>query len=158
MGGGHGPPKVRIERDAGGGAGTTVAIWSRGSTVPRERELLVSLTDFRILHTRDVVPVYRAGMRLRRSWPKLPGAVGIWLWSKPLQLRAGSVSLWCEAVDLQRFVRWRAHLQTVRRFRDRGELHASSWRVEHCDAGQIWAEAAARLAAGEPGRAPEAWE
>ena len=112
--------------------------------------MLVSVTDFRIFHTRDVVPIYRAGMRLRRSWPQLPGAVGMWLWSKPLQLRSGSVSLWCEAADLERFVRWRVHLQTVRRFRDSGELRASSWRVERFDAAQIWAEAAALLALGEP--------
>ena len=38
----------------------------------------VSMNDYWIHRWRDVPGVARAGMRLRRSWPDIEGALGLW--------------------------------------------------------------------------------
>jgi hypothetical protein len=111
--------------------------------------VLVSVTDFRLYASRDLPGAYRAAMRLRRAWPELEGAVGMWLWAKPLQKRSGSVSVWRGAEDLSRFVRWPVHVEIMRKYREAGEITSASWHTERFVAAQAWQEAVRLLTIGE---------
>jgi len=107
--------------------------------------VLVSVTDFQLTRPRDVVRAWIQGLRLRRAWPSLPGAIGLWLWAKPLSKRSGSVSVWCSEEDLRRFVRWPRHVEIMRRYRSLGELTSATWWTDEFDASEIWLAAERRL-------------
>jgi hypothetical protein len=150
MGQHRSPPLLVIERSPGDVRGTTFALWSWGPARADAGEILVSVTDFEVVRARDLPSVYAEGLRLRRSWPSITGAVGMWLWAKPLHHRSGSVSLWRSEADLLRFVRWPRHVETMHRYRHAGEITSTSWRAERFDAWGIWATAAARLSGDDP--------
>jgi hypothetical protein len=95
---------------------------------------------------------YLSGMRLRRAWPALEGAVGLWLWAQPLAKRSGSVSVWCGEGDLHRFVSWPVHVATMRKYRGAGEMNSISWQVERFHAETIWRQAIRHLGANELSR------
>ncbi len=111
--------------------------------------MLISLTDFRLDTARDLPGAYRAAMRLRGAWPELEGAIGLWLWAKPLQKRSGSVSVWRSEDDLSRFVRWPVHVAIMRKYRGAGTLTSTSWHAERFVAAQAWQEAVRLLTIGE---------
>lgn len=110
--------------------------------------MLVSVTDFRVGRPHDLPGVYRAGLGLRRDWPQLPGAVGMWLWTEPLRGRCGSVSLWQDEQALHGFVAWPAHVAIMRRYRGRGRLSSVTWTATH-SAPEIWDQARAYLSGAE---------
>ncbi|QFG25704.1 hypothetical protein [Actinomadura sp. WMMB 499] len=116
--------------------------------------VLVSVTDFTAASALDLPGVFRAGMALRRSWPDLPGAVGLWLWAIPAERRCGSVSVWTDAAALRGFVALPEHVAIMRRYRGRGGLRSVTWEADAFDARAAWARAA-RVLAGEdaPGAA-----
>ena len=126
----------------------TVGQWTSGSCRAAGGPVLVSVTDFHVARVRDLPAVWAEGLRLRRAWPAMPGAVGMWLWAKPLRRRSGSISVWRSEDDLRRFVRWPRHVAIMRRYRECGELASSTWLAETFDAAQIWSEARRRLATG----------
>jgi hypothetical protein len=88
---------------------------------------VVSLTDFTFARWRDLPGAWLVAMRLRRAWPRLPGAVALMLWVKPLSRRSGSISIWTSDADLRRFVSWRAHTAIVARYRGRMSGTHSTW-------------------------------
>jgi hypothetical protein len=140
---------VVIERGHGRAGTPTFALWTWG---PNEVEgpVLVSVTDFHLQRTGDLLRVYLTGMRLSRAWRSMSGAVGMWLWTKPLGKRSGSVSVWRSEEDLRRFVRWPRHVELMRGYRDAGELTSTTWREARFDATGIWARAAAQLSGVDP--------
>lgn len=81
----------------------------------------------------------------------MEGAVGLWLWSKPSELRSGSVTVWEHPDDVWRFVRWSAHAEIVRAWRERTSPSSDHWRAEHFDAEQVWARAEAMIEKPHPG-------
>lgn len=93
--------------------------------------VIVSVTDFAAAHLRDVPAIALTGMRLRQGWYAMPGAVGLWLWSLPLERRSGSVSVWTSDEDLRRFVTLPAHVAIMRRFKKVGRLRSATWRADH---------------------------
>jgi hypothetical protein len=119
--------------------------WIAGSYLAHDESLLVSVTDFEVDRFIDLPRVYLAGWALSRSWPELDGAVGTWLWTKPLRRRCGSVSVWRSEIDLRAFVAWAPHQAIVREFAGRGTMTPSSWTVTGLARRQIWTEAARRL-------------
>src|SRR5262249_55111386 len=82
-----------------------------------------------------------AGLRLRSEWDQLEGAVGVWLWSRPLGGSAGSISLWRDEAALRGFVGWAPHVEVVRRYRGAGRLLALSWQAERSRFASHWAQA-----------------
>jgi heme-degrading monooxygenase HmoA len=120
--------------------------WQPGPEDGWTGQALISLTDFTAYETRDVPGVWRIGMRLRRSWPGMPGAVGLWLWAMPHRRRSGSVSVWRSEEDLMRFVNWPVHLDVIRENRDRGALVSAGWHVERFAKAGAWAESRRRIA------------
>ena len=127
----------------------TIAFWIAGPAAaePASR-LLVSVTDFELSRARALPRIWIEGLRLRRAWPGLAGAVGLWLWAKPLSKRSGSVSVWRSEADLRAFVRWPRHVEIMRRYRHAGMLTATTWWMDCFDPAEIWAVAERRLAGG----------
>ncbi|MFE0101985.1 hypothetical protein [Streptomyces sp. NPDC059009] len=105
--------------------------------------VLVSVTDFTALGHGQAGAIALAGLRLRRTWARTPGAVGMWLWTDPRGKRSGSVSVWADERSLGDFVARPDHLRTVRAHRGRGTMRATSWTAERFDPQDVWA--AARL-------------
>lgn len=132
------------------GLDLTVAVWTKGPYRPADGPILVSVTDFEVKRVRDLVRVWVQGLRLRRAWPSMTGAVGMWLWTKPLRRRSGSVSVWRSGEDLQGFVRWPRHVEIMRRYRAVGELTSAGWQAERFDAEEIWAQAERALRGRDP--------
>ena len=89
--------------------------------------MYVSVTDFRIHHPRHVPGAWRTALGLRRSWPRLDGAIGLWLWSQPLKLRSGSVSIWQSEADLMHFLRSPVHHAIVGEYRNRMTGTSTGW-------------------------------
>ncbi|MFB4308058.1 hypothetical protein [Actinomadura sp. GTD37] len=105
----------------------------RAGAVRASGPVLVSVTDFTCADPLDLPRIFRAGMALRRSWPDLDGAVGLWLWAEPLRRRCGSVSVWTGDAALRGFVAWPPHVEIMRRFRGRGTIRAHTWEAERFD-------------------------
>ncbi len=141
--------RVVIEHRHGSAGTPTFAWWTWG---PAEvgGPVLVSVTDFHLQRTADLLRVYLAGLRLSRAWRSMSGAVGMWLWTKPLGKRSGSVSVWRSEKDLRHFVRWPRHVDLMRGYHDAGELTSTTWREARFDATGIWARAAAQLSGVDP--------
>jgi heme-degrading monooxygenase HmoA len=105
----------------------TWKLWKRGPLVADPvGDGFVSVTDFVAHRWRDLPRIYLAAMLLRRGWPSMEGAVGLWVWTKPLQKRQGSVSLWRSEADLQAFVETPLHVRIMNANRNRGQLTSHS--------------------------------
>ena len=121
------------------------ALWRPGPAESAEGPVLISVTDYTANRWRDLPGIWLSGLRLARAWPRMQGAVGLWLWADPLRRRSGSISVWRNEDDLRRFVRWPVHLAIVRKYRPRGSLTASSWNAEDFVKSDVLREARLRL-------------
>jgi hypothetical protein len=108
--------------------------------------VLISVTGFKVTRLRDMPGVWLAGVRLRRAWPQLEGAVGLWLWTEPFKRRGGSISVWESEDDLLQFVRWPVHVAIMRKYRKRGSLRSTTWEADRLVLSDVWREAKLRLA------------
>ncbi|MEV0379553.1 hypothetical protein [Nonomuraea sp. NPDC050643] len=118
--------------------------WTPGPAAGVTGSVLVSVTDFKANQLYDLPGVYQAGFSLRRAWPRLSGAVGVWLWTEPLRGRCGSVSIWQDEQALRDFVAWPDHVTIMRRYRGRGRLRSTTWTTGHSDR-DVWAQARSYL-------------
>jgi heme-degrading monooxygenase HmoA len=92
---------------------------------------LVSVTDFHPHHARAAPGVFLSALRLREGWYAMPGALGMWLWTRPLQRgRCGSVSVWESEADMRRFVALPAHLAIMRKYRSLGTLNSATFSID----------------------------
>lgn len=119
--------------------------WREGPQAGHGGKVVVSLTEYRSAHARDLPAIYLAGLRLREGWYAMPGAVGMGLWADPLGLRGGSLTVWREQADLHAFVGLPVHVAIMRHYCGRGWIEAATWQLEQCDPDGIKAEAVARL-------------
>jgi hypothetical protein len=120
-------------------------LWSAGPAATHEGPVVISLTDYVADHWRHAPGIWTSGLRLRRAWPTLEGAVGLWLWADPLRRRSGSVSVWTSEDDMWRFVRWPVHVAIMRRYRPCGTLAATTWTAERFVKRDVLDEARRRL-------------
>jgi hypothetical protein len=133
--------------------------WKPGPIAPSpDQPVFVSLTDFYIHHLQHAPGAWRTGLRLRRSWPRLAGAIGLWLWSEPFRLRSGSVSIWESEEALTRFVRSEIHCAIVHEYQRHMSGTSCSWIAPEFDRAAIWSRAVSELstAGAEIVRAPRA--
>ena len=120
--------------------------WKQGAVIANpDQPAYVSVTDFRIHHPRHAVSIWRAGLGLRRSWPRLDGAIGIWLWGEPWKLRSGAVSVWRSEEDLMRFLRSPVHRAIVGRYHTRMSGTSMGWTAPRLDRVAIWDQAVREL-------------
>ena len=115
--------------------------WQAGPDAHAPGTVLVSVTEFTAHRHTQTVPIALAGLRLRRSWPRTPGAVGMWLWFDPWRKLSGSVSVWTDERSLYGFVGRPDHLRIVRAHRDRGTARATTWTADRLDPDAVWAAA-----------------
>ena len=126
--------------------------WRHGSLDPDpDLPVFVSLTDFHFHAPRHAPGAWRTGLRLRRSWPRLEGAIGLWLWSEPIRLRSGSVSIWRSEEDLTRFICSPVHRTIVRECRSRMSGTSHGWTAPRFDRPAIWTRAVAELMSAQTG-------
>lgn len=118
--------------------------WTPGPAEGAVEPSLVALTGFQADRWGDLPGIWRAGLRLRTAWPRLPGAVGMWLWGRAGGRTCGSVSLWTDEAALHAFVGFPDHVRIMRQYRGRGRLRSATW---HTTAGprQVWQHAYAQL-------------
>lgn len=126
------------------------APWTPGPAAGTDGSVLISVTDFRLAKARDLPGAYLAAMRLRRAWPDLQGAVGLWLWGQPLRRRSGAVSVWEDEEALRHFVNWPVHVAIMDRYRRAGKLTSTSWQADGFVPAEVWRQATRQLAAKEP--------
>ncbi|GLP63627.1 hypothetical protein TUSST3_02480 [Streptomyces sp. TUS-ST3] len=113
--------------------------WTSGPAIPLDGPVLVAFTDFTARGHGQALAVALAGMRLRRTWPTTPGAVGMWLWADPGRRRSGSVSVWADERGLKEFTGRPDHVRIVRAHRGRGELRSARREFEEFDPDAVWA-------------------
>ncbi|MEU0068193.1 hypothetical protein ABZ027_01245 [Streptomyces sp. NPDC006332] len=115
--------------------------WQPGPEPPSGDPLLVTVTDFTARGYGQAAAVAVSGLRLRRTWPQTPGAVGMWLWADPVRRRCGAVSVWADERGLKEFVGRPDHVRIVRAHHGRGELRSTRREFAAFDAGAVWAYA-----------------
>ncbi|MGW5384998.1 hypothetical protein [Nocardia sp. NPDC003963] len=131
--------------------GTVLMPWKPGPAVDSTGPVFVSVTDFLATSQPDVQQIYQLGLELGETWPVLQGAVGVWLWGRPAQLRGGSISVWDSERDMRRFVRWPVHARIMRTWRGRVRVAADSWRADRFDIDSVWARAGETIEHPHPG-------
>ena len=127
------------------------AIWKSGRLPGGDGPVHVSMNDYWIHRLRDVPRVALRGLRLRRHWPEVDGALGLWMASFKLGRRQVSISIWRSAEDLRHFVQSPDHQQIMRDFEHAGALHTNAWTAERFDPAMIWRQAVDRLTGRIPG-------
>ncbi|MFI6856727.1 hypothetical protein [Streptomyces sp. NPDC050416] len=115
--------------------------------------LIVSVTDFTSDAYRDLPGIARRGFALRRRWPQLAGAVGMWLWTMPSARRCGSVSVWAGRRALAEFVRLPEHVAIMNQYRRRGTIRSVILEHESLDTARIRRDAEAWLTSDDHRRA-----
>jgi hypothetical protein len=121
--------------------------WKPGPAAPTEGPALVSLTDFTFARWRDLPGAWLAAARLRHGWPKHGGAVGLMLWAQPWRRRSGSISVWQDEAELQRFIRTPEHVAIMRSYKTRMSGTATTWRTDRFTRAAVLDQARRRLAA-----------
>jgi len=112
--------------------------WRPGSAAEPLGPVLVSVTDYTSNRAVDLAGIWVAGLQLRRHWPTLTGAVGVWLWTAPGRRRTGSVSVWLGQEALEGFVSLPEHVRIMRRYRERGSIQVTTWTTEQFDLRDTW--------------------
>jgi hypothetical protein len=118
-----------------------------GSLAP----VVVSFTDFQARSEQDVAEIFQIGLKLAESWPIMHGAVGLWLWGRPTELRGGSVSVWESARALRQFVRWPVHMRVLKEWRDRIDTATEIWLDTRFDPSKAWSRAEIHMRKPHPG-------
>ncbi len=92
-------------------------------------------------------PVFWHGLKLRRSWPRLEGAVGLSIMSDLRTRTTYTISVWRDEADLNRWVRSVDHASLMRAFRPRQISSAIvSWETDKFELRSAWREALKKLA------------
>jgi len=120
--------------------------WTKGPESPDARDVFVSVTRFKASSILDLPRIALAGFALKRRWPELPGAIGTLLWVDIGERSSGSVSIWRAESDMRNFVRWKPHVEIVKRYRAAGVMTATAWVVPQFDREAVRREASRWLA------------
>lgn len=115
--------------------------WLPGAEDGTRSPVVVSFTDFRATTDDELAEIFRTGLDLGNSWPIMSGAVGLWLWGKPSEMRGGSLSVWQSEKDLRRFYRWPVHAAIVTAWRRRIEVRSQRWEDASFAVDQAWLRA-----------------
>src|SRR5437762_648504 len=95
--------------------------WKAGPAAGAPGPLVVSATRFAYGRWRDMPMVALHGWRLRRTWGRRPGAVGLITGGEIFNRVTYSMSVWTSEEDLRRFLRSPEHARLVRGYRPRLE-------------------------------------
>ncbi|MFJ4655515.1 hypothetical protein ACIP5Y_29910 [Nocardia sp. NPDC088792] len=130
--------------------GTVLMPWQPGPRHDLAGPVFLSVTDFLAASKEEVRRIYETGMELGKTWPVMQGAVGLWLWGRPVERRGGSITVWESERDMRRFVRWPVHGAIVREWRGKVRLGTDSWQADRFEPARVLERARDTL--GQPHR------
>ena len=108
--------------------------WMPGPHDPADAPVVVSVTEFTSQQRRALGGIAFNGLRMREGWYAMPGAVGLWLWSLPATPRSGSISVWRNEDDLERFVSLPHHVDIMKHYGSRGSVRSTKWHAQQFQA------------------------
>jgi heme-degrading monooxygenase HmoA len=86
--------------------------------------------------------VFWHGLKLRRSWSQIEGAVGLSIMSDLTTRTTYTITVWRDQADLNRWVRSAGHAPLMRAFRPRLQGSAvDSWQTDKFALRAAWSEA-----------------
>jgi hypothetical protein len=104
--------------------------WMPGPCQPVTGPFVVSVTEYRAHHRRDLPGVALKGLRMRLGWYAMPRALGLWLWSLPATMRWGSISVWDTEDSLERFINLPHHTDIMHRYGTQGTVRSDQWSMQ----------------------------
>jgi len=107
--------------------------WTAGPETGTTENVFVSVTLFRAKRVLDMPGIIWSGQALQQRWIELPGAIGVWTWLDLRRQCCGSVSIWRDEADMRAFVRWKPHVEIVKKHRETGKMTSSSWTSPQLD-------------------------
>jgi hypothetical protein len=120
---------------------------SYGSVNAQRRPIVLSATRFTYRSLADLPGVFWHGLGLRRNWPKIAGAVGVFLAGDVWQRTTYTVSAWNTESDLRRWLASPEHMRLVRQYRSRVQSSAAVlWNSDQLRVHEIFREGMVRLA------------
>jgi heme-degrading monooxygenase HmoA len=124
--------------------------WKAGACTESEGRRLVAATRFAFRRVRDLPFVVRHGLRFRRDWAEIQGAVGVLLAVDLRRRTTYSVSVWESEEDLNRWLRSAGHVEVIRKYGHRVEdSTATIWWVDDFKVRGAWKMAHQQLAAAD---------
>jgi hypothetical protein len=125
--------------------------WMPGPHETVTASVVLSVTEFVADRRLDLPGIMLKGLRMRAGWYGMPGAVGMWLWTLPgTTVRSGSISVWTNEADLDRFVNLPHHVAIMTRYSDRGRTRSIRWAEPEFNPAAVIDKARAWIA-GDPG-------
>lgn len=106
---------------------------------------MISMTTITVERWRDMPSLYVAGLRFRRTWPTVGGAVGVLYWARPWDRSSGAVAAWRTPDDFRRFIDLPVHLELMRRYGGRGEVTIESWSADRFSGSEVRWEASQKV-------------
>jgi heme-degrading monooxygenase HmoA len=126
--------------------------WQPGPSTGWQKLVLVSATRFTFRRYWYLPLILWHGLRLRRAWGQIPGAIGVALAADLGRRTTYSISVWETEQDLQRWLRSPDHAALMRGYRQRVEsATATRWLIERFERHGKWPDALRRLEAAERG-------
>src|SRR5215469_604762 len=123
--------------------------WRAGASTGWEGPVYLSATRFTYQHVRHMPLVFWHGLRLRRAWPRIEGAIGVSIMAEFATRTTYTLSVWRSPEDLHRWVRCPDHARLMSGYQP---LLASSaahgWPAGTFDLRTAWCEALKRVGAG----------
>jgi hypothetical protein len=118
--------------------------WQAGPTPLPDGPLYVSATRFTYRSLGDMPGVFLHGLRLRRGWPTIDGAIGLSIGADLLARTTYTVSAWRSETDLARWVRSPAHARLMGAYRRRMlDSRVVGWHVDRFVLRDAWTKALA---------------
>jgi hypothetical protein len=116
--------------------------WQPGPHSASTGPYFVSATRFTYQRLWSMPLVFWHGLKLRRSWPNVEGAVGLSIMSDLKTRTTYTVSVWRDESDLLRWVRSADHAPLMRKFRPRLQSSAANtWQTGTFELCAAWREA-----------------
>jgi hypothetical protein len=120
--------------------------WQPGQLAAWPGPYFVSATRFTYQNLQTMPLVYWHGLKLRRSWPRIEGAVGLSLMSDLKSKTTYTISVWRSEADLHRWLRSKDHAPLMLGFRPRqASSAADSWHTDQFELRTAWPEALKKI-------------
>lgn len=114
------------------------APWKSGSA-SKESGIFVSATRLTWRRHRDLPIILWQALRLRTTWPRRDGAIGISIAVQPLARTTWSVTVWQDEQYFHRFLASQCHIELMREFRPALSSSSSvTWNAERLRLRQAW--------------------
>ena len=121
--------------------------WRAGPLGDWPGPFFVNTTRFTYRSLHRMPQVYWHGLRLRRSWSLVEGAVGLSIMSDLATKTTYTVSVWRSEADLLRWVRSPDHAPLMRNFRPHlASSAAASWPTDRFELRSAWRDALTKVA------------